>query len=134
MPTYTFEYGKMRNQYGSELSVNTKMTHELFRELLNLESDQWIIHRVKFWTDSKLEEYYFDNHARIYIVSECNEIIQIGIPGEYSKTVKNYKDKYPIKFPPSRWRLSDEQIDVVKMISHHSEIATYMSMIMSKLI
>jgi hypothetical protein len=130
MPTYTHEYGKMRYQY-KYLSLSSSLTHEDFKELLTLEPDQWIIHRVS-GRDVE-EEYFFDNRGRIYIVRNCYGI-SIGLAGEYVQKVKQDNVKTPIKFPPSRWRLSDEQIDVVKMIYHHSEIATYMSMIMSKLI
>jgi hypothetical protein len=130
MPTYTHEYGKMRNQY-RYLSLKASLNHEDFEKLLTLAPDQWIIHRVNGRENE--EEYFFDNHARIYTVYNLFGI-SIGLIGEYYTKVKQDNVETPIKFPPSRWRLSDEQIDVVKMISHHSEIATYMSMIMSKLI
>ena len=107
------------------------LTHSDVEELLNFEKDQWLIHMI---SGKDNEKYFFDNHCRMYIIFECHGMIQIGLPGEIKRVVKNYSHKTPVKFPPSRWRLSNELIDVIKLIHNYSDVGTYMTFVLNKLI
>ncbi len=132
MPTYTFEYGKYDF---NPRKYSTMLKYDELKELLSFKKDQWFIHKII----SGETDIYFDNHCRMYVVKEMSCTTNARLMGEDPKTIRfidcdGTHIKTPLEFPPSRWRLSDELIDVVKMIGEKSEIATYMTLVMSKLL
>jgi hypothetical protein len=120
------QYGKLEQGLGYY-----DLTHADIEELFSFEKDQWLIHMI----DGKNnEKYLFDNHCRMYIFSQYNCQIQVGLPGQVKRVIRNYSRKSPVKFPPSRWRLSNELIDAIKLIHNYSDVGTYMTFVLSKLI